>query len=340
LLGGDGSDVYYVDSALDRVFENANQGNDTVMASVNHTLGNYVENLTLLGSANLTGTGNILDNNIIGNSGNNYLSGGAGNDWLSGGDGMDTLDGGAGTDVLQGGNGCDYLTDTSGNSAMSGGAGYDSIVAAGASFIAGGRDNDQITASGTAAVVAVNAGDGNDTLRSTATRTVLSAGAGVSYADMSLKKSGSDLVVQLGSNTSVTLAGWYDSTVTKPQYLTLQVMAEAMAGFDATSSDPLLNKRVQQFDLKQLASSYDAAAAVDPTVDRWAVMNKLLDARLASSDTAAAGGDLAHFYANTSGLSGMSLAAAQSTAQSATFGVSDQTLTSLDTLKQGAVKLG
>jgi Ca2+-binding RTX toxin-like protein len=340
LLGGDGNDVYYVDNTGDRVFESAYQGNDTVMATVNHTLGNYVDNLTLLGNANLSGTGNALDNNIIGNSGNNALSGGAGNDWLSGGAGNDTLDGGAGTDVLQGGAGNDSLTEAFGNSALSGGDGNDAINASGATFIAGGRGDDQITASGTAAVVGVNRGDGDDTLRSTATRTVLSVGAGVSYADMSLKKSGSDLVVQLGSDTSVTLAGWYDSTVTKPQFLTLQVMAEAMAGFDATSTDPLLNKRVQQFDLKQLATYYDADAAANPTIDRWAVMNKLLDARLASSNTAAAGGDLAHYYANMNGLSGMSLAAAQNTAQSATFGVSDQTMTCLDALKQGAVKLG
>jgi Ca2+-binding RTX toxin-like protein len=310
------------------------------MASVNYTLPNYVENLTLLGSANLSGTGNTLDNNIIGNSSDNVLSAGAsGNDWLSGADGNDTLQGSVGTDVMQGGNGNDSLTDLSGNSAIDGGAGNDSVNVSSASFIAGGKGDDQITASGTAAVVAVNAGDGNDTLYSTAQTTVLSAGAGVGYADMSLKKSGSDLVVQLGSDTSVTLAGWYDSSVTKPQFLTLQVMADAMAGFDATSSDPLLNQRVQQFDLQQLAGYYDAAAAADPTIDRWAVMNKLLDARLAASDTAAAGGDLAHFYGNQGSLTGMSLAAAQSTAQSASFGVANQTLASLDSLKQGAVKL-
>jgi hypothetical protein len=223
---------------------------------------------------------------------------------------------------------------------MSGGGGNDSVTAVSASFVAGGRGDDQISASGTAAVVALNAGDGNDTLHSSAQRTVLSVGTGVGYADMSLKKSGSDLVVQLGSDTSVTLAGWYDGTVAKPQFLTLQVMAEAMTGFDAASTDPLLNKRVQQFDLKQLAGYYDAAAAADPTVDRWAVMNKLLDAHLASSDTAAAGGDLARYYGNTGGLTGMSLAAAQNTVQSTSFGVADQTLTSLDSLKQGAVKLG
>ena len=39
-----------------------------------------MENLTLTGTGNLSGTGNALDNVITGNSGNNVLTGGAGVD--------------------------------------------------------------------------------------------------------------------------------------------------------------------------------------------------------------------------------------------------------------------
>ncbi|MCU0075584.1 Ig family protein, partial [Pseudomonas koreensis] len=57
MTGGLGNDTYYVDNAGDSVVEDANAGVDTVMASIDYTLGTNLENLTLLGSA-LNGTGN------------------------------------------------------------------------------------------------------------------------------------------------------------------------------------------------------------------------------------------------------------------------------------------
>ncbi len=59
-------------------------------SSVNWTLGANVENLTLTGTANLTGTGNALANVLTGNAGNNVLDGGAGADTMAGGLGDDT----------------------------------------------------------------------------------------------------------------------------------------------------------------------------------------------------------------------------------------------------------
>ena len=99
MVGGLGNDTYVVDNAGDVVTENANEGTDTVQASVTYTLAANVENLTLTGIGNINGTGNPLGNVLTGNSGANVLTGLDGNDTLDGGAGADTLDGGAGTDT-------------------------------------------------------------------------------------------------------------------------------------------------------------------------------------------------------------------------------------------------
>ncbi len=110
--GGAGNDQYWVDSRLDVVIERTGGGTDTVYAAVSHNLANQVENLTLTGSNHLNGTGNALDNLILGNVGNNILNGGAGNDRLSGGAGNDRLVGGLGQDRMTGGAGNDvYIVD-------------------------------------------------------------------------------------------------------------------------------------------------------------------------------------------------------------------------------------
>jgi Ca2+-binding RTX toxin-like protein len=93
LSGEEGDDTYHVDSELDIIHEQANEGSDQIVSSVSFNLslrGAHVENLELIGSANLTATGNSLANTIVGNSGSNTLDGGAGSDDLTGGQGNDT----------------------------------------------------------------------------------------------------------------------------------------------------------------------------------------------------------------------------------------------------------
>jgi Ca2+-binding RTX toxin-like protein len=120
MIGGAGDDVYVVDVAGDVVTEAASAGTDRVeTALASYTLGVNVENLTYTGAAAFTGTGNALDNLIIGGNGNDVLNGVVGNDTLNGGNGNDNLNGGAGLDVLVGGAGNDTLT---------GGADADSFV--------------------------------------------------------------------------------------------------------------------------------------------------------------------------------------------------------------------
>ena len=89
LIGGAGNDTYKIDNIGDRIIESANEGQDTVEVGFDYTLQANVENLILTGSA-IRGTGNALDNDIIGNDQDNILDGGLGKDTLQGGKGDDT----------------------------------------------------------------------------------------------------------------------------------------------------------------------------------------------------------------------------------------------------------
>src|SRR6185436_15598394 len=99
LTGYAGNDTYYSSGDADTIVENPDEGTDILMASGNHTLDANVENLTLVGWANINGTGNTGNNILLGNLGENILNGGNGNDTLDGGIGLDTLIGGLGDDT-------------------------------------------------------------------------------------------------------------------------------------------------------------------------------------------------------------------------------------------------
>jgi Ca2+-binding RTX toxin-like protein len=111
LLGGKGDDVYTIDNVADVVTENANEGTDTLITPFSTTLNAALENLTLLDTGNLTGTGNVSNNILKGNTGNNLLTGDDGNDSLAGGAGVDTLLGGKGDDVYTIDNVADVVTE-------------------------------------------------------------------------------------------------------------------------------------------------------------------------------------------------------------------------------------
>ncbi|WP_225011228.1 M12 family metallopeptidase [Novosphingobium percolationis] len=123
MFGGAGNDTFVVDATGDRIYETIGTsstdtrdagGTDTVVSTVSYNLGatngaRFVENLTLGGTANISGTGNDLANTLIGNGGANVLRGLVGNDVLEGGKGADKLIGGKGKDVLTGGAGKDVF---------------------------------------------------------------------------------------------------------------------------------------------------------------------------------------------------------------------------------------
>ena len=82
-------------------------GGARFMTSGSITLGDGVDDVTLLGVGRINATGNGAGNSLVGNKGANFLAGLAGADDLRGGAGADRLDGGRGNDALAGGTGAD-----------------------------------------------------------------------------------------------------------------------------------------------------------------------------------------------------------------------------------------
>ncbi|MFB2892387.1 beta strand repeat-containing protein [Aerosakkonemataceae cyanobacterium BLCC-F50] len=189
LIGGTGNDTYVVDNVGDRIIENPDEGVDLVQSSITYSLASLpnVENLTLIGTAAINGTGNSSDNAITGNSAANVLDGGLGNDTLNGGAGNDTLIGGTGDDV--------YVVDAGDTVIENAGEGTDLVQSSVTFSIAAIQNVENLTLTGTAAINGtgnaldnvitgnsadniLNGADGNDTLNGGAGNDTLNGGAG------------------------------------------------------------------------------------------------------------------------------------------------------------------
>ncbi|MEP9400493.1 calcium-binding protein [Sphingomonas sp. VNH70] len=194
MAGGLGDDRYFVDSVSDRIVEANNAGTDTVLASVSYSLaGQFLENLTLTGTANLNATGNGLANVITGNAGNNVIDGGFGNDVMAGGLGDDTYyvdstgdvvqeANNAGTDTVLAsvsyslagqfienltltGTGNSNATGNSLNNVLTGNAGHNVINGGlGADTMIGGNGDDIYYVDNSGDIVVENASQGTDTV--------------------------------------------------------------------------------------------------------------------------------------------------------------------------------
>jgi Ca2+-binding RTX toxin-like protein len=282
-------------------------------------------------------TGNAAANWLRGDMGNDTLRGGAGNDFINGGAGADNIAADAGNDVLEGMDGNDALSDNEGKNLFSGGSGADTLTgSAGHELYIGAAGNESITTGGGADVIAFNRGDNSDVITASAgADNTISVGGGIRYAEMTLSKSATDLVLNLGgADDRLTFKDWYAAPANR-SVLNMQVIAEAMADFDAASSDKLRNKKIVTFDFLGLVGAFEAAGA--PT--NWALTNALLSKHLSGSDTAAIGADLAYRYGRTGSLSGMGVDAVQGMLGSASFGAMAQGLQSSAALDAGLKRL-
>ena len=220
LVGGPGHDTYIVNSTTVAVTESANQGTDTVQASVSFILNANIENLTLTGTNDINGIGNSGDNTIIGNAGHNILDGGAGADTLAGGNGDDTLlidsldvgiDGGAGFDsaFAQTGASVTLNMGTASIEWAEGNSGADTFNAASqtsAIYIYGMGGNDTLT--GSAFGDYFDGGDGADTLTGGDGNDVLLGNAG---SDILRGQGGDDYLVELGGDSVIDGGAGFDS---------------------------------------------------------------------------------------------------------------------------------
>jgi Ca2+-binding RTX toxin-like protein len=117
------------------------------------------------------------------------LVGGSGDDALSGADGDDDLSGGAGADILEG---------STGNDTLSGGTGPDSL--------SGGENDDTYV---------YNLGDGQDTIDDSAGTDTIAFGPGLLAADITVRRSGSDLELRFGATEDrLTIVDGFDGTGT------------------------------------------------------------------------------------------------------------------------------
>ena len=200
MAGGFGNDTYVVDDIGDTVTEAVDAGADTVQSRIQYKLGNNLENLILIGTFNIHGTGNALNNTLAGNSGSNILDGGAGADAMAGGFGNDTYvvdnigdtiteSTNAGTDTVQSdiaytlGNNLENLILTgtsningtgnalsntlagnSGNNTLDGGTGTDAME--------GGLGNDTYVVDNTGDIVTEAVDAGTDTVQSNVSYTL------------------------------------------------------------------------------------------------------------------------------------------------------------------------
>ncbi|MEF8701744.1 MAG: calcium-binding protein [Candidatus Accumulibacter sp. UW26] len=212
MVGGLGNDTYVRDNVGDVVTELAGQGTDTVQSFLTLSLASAgwteVENLTLLGSSAINGTGNTWANLLIGNAAANVLDGGVGADTMVGGLGNDTYLcdnagdvvtelAGQGTDTVKSyvtrslaapgwtevenltlrgtsainGTGNAWANTLVGNDAanvLDGGAGADTML--------GGKGNDTYLCDHAGDIVTELAGQGIDTVKSYVTRSLSTAG--------------------------------------------------------------------------------------------------------------------------------------------------------------------
>ena len=285
LAGGLGNDTYLVDNAGDVVTEAAIAGTDLVQSNIGYTLGANLENLTLTGAAAINGTGNALNNVLLGNTGNNRLDGGTGTDAMTGGAGNDTyvVDNVADTTIEIASGGTDtveagiswtlaaevenlILTGASGNSGTGNASNNILTGNVGANVLNGAAGND--TLDGAAGADILIGGTGNDTYvmgRGYGAELIQENDATVGNTDVMSFLAGvtSDQIWfrHVGNDLEVSIIGTADKALVQNWYLGTQYHVEQ---FTTSDGKTLLDSKVQ--DLVSAMASFTPPAIGQTTL--------------------------------------------------------------------------
>ena len=180
--------------------EAAGQGVDTVRSTVTYNLtaqSPNIEHLTLLGTGDINGVGNGLNNNLTGNNANNLLNGVGGADRMSGlsGDDIYIVDN-AGDRVIEGvGRGHDTVRTVVNYALSAQSQNIEDLVLLGSGNIAGVGNNAANTITGNNGNNSLNGLGGNDTLNGFGGNDRLTGGNG---NDIMSGGTGDDLFVFVG----------------------------------------------------------------------------------------------------------------------------------------------
>lgn len=216
LVGGAGNDTL---DAYDRAVLDGGSGNDRLSAYRDAVAdgGDGDDRISAYDRARVTDTAGdnhiqvYSDSQVRTGNGNDVIQAGdhasveagEGNNWVTSGN-FSSLSSGAGDDMLHAG----------AASVIDSGAGDDTIVAGRDSIVTAGAGDDRLTVDG-GVTVHFNRGDGNDIIDGGAwgqayqetdrlSSSILSFGTGIVPADLTMRRQGNDLLVQVGSD-SITL---------------------------------------------------------------------------------------------------------------------------------------
>ncbi len=275
LTGGAGNDTYIV-GAGDTVVESTNGRTDTVESSVTHTLAANVENLTLTGSAAIKGTGNSLNNILVGNSAANTLTGGGGNDTYVVGAGdtvVESANGGAdtvqssvtwtlganvenlsltGTGSVNGtGNSlANVITGNGAANTLSGGDGNDTL--------AGGKGNDILNGGAGSDIFQFTRGDGEDIVQDTSgSSDRMQFGTTINPFDLVISRQANDLRLAVhGTTDQVTIQNWYGGIANQTEVI------------QSGNGQQLVNSQVDQLLQAMAAFTQQSGLSWDQAIDQ------------------------------------------------------------------------